>query len=476
MSVKNVMRLVAATAGVLLVAGAAGPGAAAVTTEDSGDVQATVRKTVRQAATATGEVTNSTMYTQVTAVGNGTKTVVVPVGSTSNRNLNAFGPFPMEGESMVVGLTVADGGGTEERTVTDADIAPMVVSVKVMLDGVEIAPEDVVGASGVLDVEYTVRNTTATTGPVTFTDVEGKEITEDVETADPFVGSLDVILPQGFNEVTAPGATVAGNGQNETQLGYTFVLFPPLGSTEVKVGYQSRIGNGQMPAAEFSFLPIVPFDNSTIAGTTEAYKGGAKTGAAIFGAGDQIGENLLKLQDGAGKLVAGLGQLSAGATQLSDGLVNTAAPGSAALADGANQVADGLNQLNDNVPALEEGVSDLNAGAQQLNGGAKQVADGNAELAAGIVVTQQGHQPAVTRRGGTPDGYSEERRATSNSKQPCRVCKKRSDKTSSSQASTNWRRASTTRTRLIQASSRYSVPCTRSCTTPTQPILGRVRH
>ena len=114
---------------------------------------------------------------------------------------------------------------------------------------------------------------------MTFTDVEGKEVTEDVETADPFAGSLDVILPQGFNEVTAPGATVAGNGQNETQLGYTFLLFPPLGSAEVKVGYQSRISNGQMPAAEFSFLPIVPFDNSTIAGTTEALKGGAATGA-----------------------------------------------------------------------------------------------------------------------------------------------------------------------------------------------------
>ncbi len=168
------------------------------------------------------------------------------------------------------------------------------------------------------------------------------------------------------------------------------MLFPPLGSSEVKVGYQSRISNGQMPAAEFSFLPIVPFDNSTIAGTTEAYKGGASTGASIFGAGTQIGDNLLKLQDGAGKLVAGLGQLSAGASQLSDGLVNTAAPGSAALADGANQVADGLDELNSNVPALEEGVSDLNAGAQKLNNGAEQVADGNADLAAGISSLNKG--------------------------------------------------------------------------------------
>ena len=390
MSAMKVMRFVAGAAGVLLVAGAAGPGAAAVTTEDSGDVQATVRKTVLQTGSATGEIATSRMYTQISAVGNGTKTVVVPVGTTSNRNLNEFGAFPMEGESMVVDLSVSDGVGVEERTLTDADIAPMEVSVKVMLDGVEVAPADLVGKSGVVDVEYTVRNTTAKTGPVTYTDVEGKEITEDIETADPFAGSLDVILPQGFNEVTAPGATIAGNGQNETQLGYTFVLFPPLGSAEVKVGYQSRVTNGQMPAAEFAFLPIVPFDNSTIAGTTEAYKGGASTGAAIFGAGQQIGDNLLKLQEGAGKLVAGLGQLSAGATQLSDGLVNTAAPGSAALADGANQVADGLNQLNDNVPALEEGVSDLNAGAQQLNGGAEQVSDGNAELAAGIAALNSG--------------------------------------------------------------------------------------
>ncbi len=390
MSAKNMMRALAATAGVLLVAGAAGPGAAAVTTEDTGDVQATVRKTVRQAATATGEVTNSTMYTQISAVGNGTKTVTVPVGTTSNRNLNSFGPFPMEGESMVVELTVADGGGTEERSLTDAEINPMAVSVKVMLDGVEVAPEDVVGASGVLDVEYTVRNTTARTETVSFTDVEDAKVSEEVEVADPFVGSLDVILPQGFNEVTAPGATVAGNGQNETQLGYTFVLFPPLGSAEVKVGYQSRISNGQMPAAEFSFLPIIPFENSTIAGTTEAYRGGAATGATIFGAGQGIGDNLLKLQDGAGKLVAGLGQLSAGASQLSDGLVNTAAPGSAALADGATQVSDGLNQLNSNVPALEEGVSDLNDGAAQLNDGAEQVADGNAELAAGIASLNKG--------------------------------------------------------------------------------------
>ena len=55
MSGRNMMRALAATAGVLLVGAAAAPGMAATRTADSGDVQATVRKTVLQTATATGE-------------------------------------------------------------------------------------------------------------------------------------------------------------------------------------------------------------------------------------------------------------------------------------------------------------------------------------------------------------------------------------------------------------------------------------
>jgi putative membrane protein len=385
---KHVFRGICAAGGVLLLAGAAAPGVAAVVTADTGDVQATVRKTVLQTATAEAEILTSRMYTQVTAVGSGTKTVTVPVGVESNRNLNAFGAFPMEGTAAVFELT--PDGSQEERILTDADIKPIEVSVKVLLDGQEVAPADLVGADGVVDVQYTVRNTTSRTESVTYTDAKGEEITEDVEVADPFAGSLDVTLPMGFNEITAPGATVAGDGTNQTNLGYTFVLFPPLGATEATVGYQARVTNGQMPAAVFSFLPIVPFDNSTIAGTVEAYRSGAQTGATIAGAGQQIGDNLLKLQEGAGQLLAGLGQLSAGADQLSDGLVNTAAPGSAALADGANQVSDGLSQLNSNVPALADGVEQLDDGAQQLNDGAQQLADGSSDLSDGLTKLQAG--------------------------------------------------------------------------------------
>jgi putative membrane protein len=387
---RNVFRALAGAGGVLLIAASAAPGAAVTRGEDSGDVQATVRKTVLQTATATGEIQTSRMYTQVSAAGNGTKTVTVPVGVDSNRNLNQFGPFPMEGQSIVFNLTVD--GGVEERTLTDAEISPMKVSVKVMLDGVEVEPADLVGQDGVVDVQYTVRNSTARTEDITYSDVEGNEITEPMEVADPYAGSLDITLPMGFNEITAPGATIAGDGTNQTSLGYTMVLFPPLGSPEVTVGYQARVTNASMPAAVFSFLPIIPYDNSTIAGTADAYKGGAAVGAQIWDAGVQIGDNLLKLQEGAGQLVAGLGQLAAGASQLSDGLVNTAAPGSAALADGATQVSDGLGELNSNVPALEDGVNQLDDGANQISDGLNELDSKVPALESGVGQLNTGAQ------------------------------------------------------------------------------------
>jgi hypothetical protein len=133
MSTRNAVRALAGAGSALLVVAIATPGAAVTRGEDTGDVQATVRKTVLQTATATGEVQTSRMYTQVTAAGSGTKTIAVPVGVESNRNLNAFGPFPMEGDAIVFELDVD--GGVEERTLTDADISPMEVSVKVLLDG-----------------------------------------------------------------------------------------------------------------------------------------------------------------------------------------------------------------------------------------------------------------------------------------------------------------------------------------------------
>ena len=140
------------------------------------------------------------------------------------------------------------------------------------------------------------------------------------------------MLPQGFNEITAKGASIGGDGWVGPRCPYSLVLFEPLGNRVANFGYQTRITDGTLPQAQFTFLPIVPLENSTIATTKEAYSGGAQTGATIYGAGTEIGDNLLKLQDGAAKLTTGLRRQRPVPQSWQKGLNDTAVPGANKLA------------------------------------------------------------------------------------------------------------------------------------------------
>lgn len=382
-------------------------GATSTTSSNTSGTQTVVRKTVQQLASPSGEIITNSMYTQVTSVGNGNTTVEVPIGANSVRNLNGFGrPAVNNGTAEIVQNV---DGSAASRVLSDADLQPVTVKVDVTLDGIPIAPEDVINKSGVLDVTYTIVNTTARMQQVTYTDGAGNPITETVQVADPMAASVAITLPEGFNEITAPGATVAGDGQNGNQLGYTVVLFQPLGNTTSTVSYQSRITNATMPKAVVSVLPIVPMENSTIASTVAAYESGGKAGAAINDAGVQIGDNLLKLQDGTLQLIDGLGQLSDGAGTLVSGLgqlddgAGQLSSGLGQLSSGAAELSGGLGLLNTGGKQLQAGIGALNTGAADLSTGAGQVAAGATQLSAGITqlnTAMVNLLPAVTS---TPD-------------------------------------------------------------------------
>lgn len=327
----------------------------------SESVATVVRKTVLQTGNASGQVSDMSMVTQVSAVGEGTNTIEVPVGTSSVRNLNNFGSPATQGDDVVFPLTVD--GNTNRRVYTKADVQPVTVVTRATLDGKPIDPGSVIDKTGVLKVTYVVTNQTTRTVATTYPNGAGIEIPTTVSIADPFVGSLAVTLPSQFGEVTAPGATAVGDGKGGTQLGYQMVLFDPLGSTTQTLSYESRIQGGTIPQATFGFLPIIPYDNSTIASTKDAYASGSASGEKVYDAGLQLGDNLLKLQAGAGKLLAGLGQLSDGAVKLTDG--------AGELADGLNGTAiPAANKIADGSSALSKGLSkDLAPGAQQIADG-----------------------------------------------------------------------------------------------------------
>lgn len=373
---KTVTKVAAASGLVAIFGAAAAMGAPAAVADSTAtttgtpsatDVATQVRKSVTLSGNPDGSINSSAsaMVTQVSSVGNGQAEVTVPVGATSARNLDGFSSVPFEGQNAIFNMN--PNGNQEQRIYTKSSDGPIKVKATATLDGKPINPGEVVNKTGVLAVNYTVVNTETQKQTVTYKDVNGNDVVSEVDVASPIGGSVDIVLPQGFNEITATGAQVGGDGTGATKLSYSLVLFEPLGNRVANFGYQTRIAAGTLPSAKFTFLPIIPMENSTIASTKEAYTGGAKTGETIHGAGVEIGENLTKLQDGAAKLTTGLQKAASGADELAAGLNNKVVPGANALADGADKLSSGLSgdfesgmaQLVDGLETLQAGIEDL---------------------------------------------------------------------------------------------------------------------
>jgi putative membrane protein len=356
---------------------AAGPALAA------SDVVVTNAETIQAHLDATGKVKDARVYDQLAFTGNGSVEVANPVSTKGLRNLDGFGGFDVKDGKLVTTVTVD--GEKRLRTVSDFDKPiPLKIQVTYLLNGKEVDPGKVVGASGKLEVRYHVENATATNQQVSFDDGTGQQVTKDVAVVIPMVGSLTTVLPSTFTDVTSQQANMAGDGRGGTKMSFTMTLFGPIGSATADFGYTATIKDGQVPSASISALPVSPLESPSFKGGAESYKGGADTGIELTAGAAEIDANLLKLRDGAGQLLAGLIQLRDGATQLNAGLAGQAAPGAAKLAAGANDAAKGADQLNDGLYKLNAGALQLKAGSDDAHSGAAKLADGSAQVAAGL--------------------------------------------------------------------------------------------
>ncbi|NYG08356.1 putative membrane protein [Phycicoccus badiiscoriae] len=380
---------------------ACGPAFAAST----GDVIVNNTETVQAYLNASGKVDVARVYEQIAMQGKGSVDLVNPVSTKGLRNLDGFGGFEVKGGQMVGTYSVD--GERRLRTVSDyTKKLPLEVDVKYTLDGKAVDPGDVVGKSGNLKVQYTVRNVTGQPENVTFNDGTGKEATATENVVIPMIGSLSTVLPSNFTDVRSDEANMAGDGRGGTKMSFTMTLFGPIGQPEAAFGYEAKITDGVIPKASISALPVSPLDSPTFKGGAESYKGGAETGATLTAGATEIDSNLLKLRDGAGDLLAGLIKLKDGANQLHNGLAGQAAPGAVKLADGADLLKDGTGQLAAGATKAKSGAAQVSGGATQLAGGARQLAGGSATLAAGSSALADGASVLDAKLGQYQDGLT----------------------------------------------------------------------
>ncbi len=359
-------------------------------------------ETVNVTLDATGGLQVARVFDQIAIQGSGEVSYRNPVSTSGLRNLDGFGGFTVEDGAIVEETSV--NSQVRRRTLSDFDLdLPVTVAITHTLDGEELAPADVVGKTGELEVTYRVENMTGETEEIEYTNAQGETDTVEEKVSDPMAGSLTMTLPSNYTDVKSEsGAVIAGDGRGGTKLSFSVTLIPPLGEPVAEVSYTAHVENAVIPEANLTIVPVVVDANPTVSGAKESFEGGAETGRELAAGATEIDANVLKLADGASDLVEGLILLRDGSGVLSAGLVNDAAPGANELADGAGQLSDGLNELQSQVPALiagviqlDQGGNRLEAGLQQLQGslpalnaGVAQLVDGAKQLEAGLLQLQ----------------------------------------------------------------------------------------
>jgi putative membrane protein len=334
------------------------------------------RETVQAELNPSGSLDIARLFSQLVVTGDGTYQVLDPTSGKNIRDLDGFSAPDVSNGNAKYSIDVH--GRTTRRTVSDfTGTLPLTVKAEYTLDGKRRSAQDIVGKSGILDVQYTVENVSAKPTPISFT-VAGKRVTKTVNVVTPYVGQLSLTLPSSFTDIDAVRADIGGDGRGGQVLNWTMVLFEPIGQVKQRFGYTARVKHAQLPEATVQAVPVSPNKKPELAYGEKGFAEGVDSAGNVAFAGATIDSNLIKLRDGAGDLLAGLTKLAAGATALKDGLAGSAAPG-------AHQLADGLAQA-------KAGSAKLAAGADQLGGGLQKVKDGSGKLAAGLGTASAGSE------------------------------------------------------------------------------------
>ena len=92
------------------------------------------------------------------------------------------------------------------------------------------------------------------------------------------------------------------------------------GRSSQKFGYTAHVDDAAIPPAHMQIVPVSPANHPELKFGQDGFASGAQSGRDLTSRRVLIDANLLKLRNGASKLLLGLTQLQAGATQLNDGL------------------------------------------------------------------------------------------------------------------------------------------------------------
>lgn len=194
---------------------------------------------------------------------------------------------------------------------------PWIISIEYKLNGAKIAPDQLAGKSGKLEIIVnTTQNTKA--DPVFF---------------DNYLLQIQMILDAGTTRsLVANGATVASAGK-DTQI--AFMVMP---GKDGNVALSAQVTNFEMPSIQISGLPFsMIFDVPNT---------------------DKILDDMSSLSDAIGALSEGTSELNKGMVQLQNG--------SSGLKHGSSEIKNALGQLDASAAQLSNASTKINAALEEI--------------------------------------------------------------------------------------------------------------
>lgn len=226
-----------------------------------------------------------------------------------------------------------------QGTMKDAEI-PWNITFTYKLDGKEIAPEDLAGKSGALEIHVKVD--------------KNKDCTSDFY--DNCALQTTLTLDTGKCEnIKADGATLANVGADK-QISYTVLPGKGLDATVT-----ADVTDFEMDAATIN---------------------GVRMDLDVDIDDEELMDKVTRIMDAARELNDGAGTLSDGTKTLADG--------GKTLADGASSMSDGASSLDCGINTLNSGVNEMQTALNTLDGNSAELTNGSAALKQGISDTYAG--------------------------------------------------------------------------------------
>ncbi len=300
---------------------------------------------------------------------------------------------------------------------------PIKLRIDYFLDGQQIEPEQLAGASGEVLIKLQVQNRLRQERVLSYLGYAGQPLRSTQALYTPLVVQVTQALPVGtWSEIDADGATRVLAGD---QLRLSWALFP---YPDAEFSFSMQGQQICLAPLEINVLPMMPPlpDLGAVAQLKQLIAGVDQLSGSLqqlAGAADVLASGQAQAVAGGQQLSAGLGELAqvaqsagAGAKSLADGLstlqashlrlveasarlqqsgdpyLQSIAIGLAAeaealagLAAGSHSLAGGLTQLTDAISVLSQETAGLFTGAEQLTSGQQALASGlSALLAQGV--------------------------------------------------------------------------------------------